>query len=433
MNKIKEIIKGLILEDIKNFGEIYHITSEIESILKSNSINLSLGLGADNYGKKFFFLSLSRTPSVKIGYKAGYFESRIVFDYNKLKANFQIMPVDYWGWKGKNMESNWQPSMFEFEERLLSNKSEISNINKYIKRIEIAVKEDKFNNFNYVENLKSIINLSKSRGIDIYFYKSNNDFRLGKNRIDSNQIMNINLSKEDEYNSYPSSERYENLIALMMYDDKYLNDYALFVNDLKEFLPKIGLTQNDIKDTYSVYSSVKDLRFSGNRSDVMIGLDSDLRGYFKSGKSGKYRQVATKFINQMKKLGVRSIEEYINLKINKIKPKGEKMDYSKNWGLYELGYNYDTSEYDTWERISNETELKDLRRIYFLTYKYGGYLSNEDGDEMYKIKLAENGTVGQFLNYLMNKYTLDKVKEIIYKSGYDDVYKRYSFKLDKIN
>ena len=58
MNKIKEIIKGLILEDIKNFGEIYHITSEIESILKSNSINLSLGLGADNYGKKFFFLRL---------------------------------------------------------------------------------------------------------------------------------------------------------------------------------------------------------------------------------------------------------------------------------------------------------------------------------------------------------------------------------------
>ena len=35
MNKIKEIIKGLILEDIKNFGEIYHITSQIESILKN--------------------------------------------------------------------------------------------------------------------------------------------------------------------------------------------------------------------------------------------------------------------------------------------------------------------------------------------------------------------------------------------------------------
>jgi hypothetical protein len=428
MNKIKGIIKRLILEDIKNFGEIYHITSEIESILKSDTINLSLGLGADNYGKKFFFLSLSRTPSVKIGYKAGYLESRIVFDYNKLKSNFEIMPVDYWGWKGKNMESNWQPSMFEFEERLLSNKSDISNIGKYIKRIEIAVRENNFNNFNYVERLKSIINLSKSRGIDVYFYKSNNDFRLGKNRIDSNQIMNINLPKEDRYNSNSSYERYENLIALMMYDDKYLNDYNLFVNDLKEFLPKIGLSESDIKDSYTVYSMIRDLE----GSDVMR-VDSDLRGYFKSGKSGKYRQVATKFINQMKKLGVRSIEEYVKLKRNKIKPKGEKKDYSKNWGLYELVYNYDTSDFDTWESISNEIKLKNLERIYFQTYKYGGYLSNEDGDEFYKIKLDENGTVGQFINYLMNKYTLDKVKQIIYNSGYDSIDKRYSFKLDKIN
>ena len=164
----------------------------------------------------------------------------------------------------------------------------------------------------------------------------------------------------------------------------------------------------------------------------MISRLSQLKSLDKSGKSGKYREVDTKFINQMKKLGVRSIQEFINLKVSKTKPKGEKKDYSKNWGLYELGYNYDTSKYDTWESISNETKLKNFKRIYFNTYNYGGYLSREDMDFFFDLE-DKDGTIGQFLNYLMNKYTLDKVKEIIYKSGYDDVYKRYSFKLDKIN
>ena len=429
---MKSLIKRLILEDIKNFGEIYHISGldNIKDILKNNSINLSLGLGADKYSKKFFFLSLSRTPSVNIGYKAGSFSSRIVFDKNKLFSNFSKIPVDYWGLKGSK-GSEWSKSNFEYEDRLLSDKPSIDNINKYIKRIEIGIREDSINNINYVNTLKEIINLGKLRNIDIYFYKSSNDFRLGKNRIDSNQIMNISLSKEDEYNSYSYPERYENIIAIMMYDDKYIDNYDLFVKDLNVFLGRIGLTENDIKDAYSIYDRIKSLSFNSFRSDVMTGLSSDLRNYFKSGKGGKYREVVGKFINQMKKLGVRSIEEFINLKVSKIKPKGEKINYSKNWGLYELGYNYDTSEYDTWESLSNEIKLEKIR-IYFNTYNYGGYLSKEDMDFFFDLR-DKNGTIGQFLNYLMNKYTLDKVKEIVYKSGYDDVYKRYSFKLDKLN
>lgn len=429
---MKSLIKRLILEDIKNFGEIYHITGldNIKDILKNNSINLSLGLGADKYSKKFFFLSLSRTPSVKIGYRAGSFSSRIVFDKNKLFSNFSKMPVDYWGLKG-NKGREWSASGFEYEDRLLSDKSEISNISKYIKRIEIAIRENSIDNINYVNTLKEIINLGKLRNIDIYFYKSSNDFRLGKNRIDSNEIMNINLPKEDEYKSYSYPERYENLIGIMMYDDKYLDNYDLFVKDLNVFLDKIGLTENDIKDVYSIYDRIKSLSYNGVSSDVIAGLNADLHNYFKSGKSGKYREVVGKLINQMRKAGVRSIQEFINLKVSKIKPKGGKINYSKNWALYELVYNYDTNQYDTWESLSNEIKLEKIR-IYFNTYNYGGYLSREDMDFFFDLR-DKNGTIGQFLNYLMNKYTLDKVKEIVYKSGYDDVYKRHSFKLDKLN
>ena len=44
----------------------------------------------------------------------------------------------------------------------------------------------------------------------------------------------------------------------------------------------------------------------------------------------------------------------------------------------------------------------------------------------------EDKTIGDFLNYLMNTYTLEKVRDIIHKSGYDDYYKEYRWKLDKI-
>lgn len=82
--------------------EAYHLTnlSNILNILKTNHLNLSSGLGsrADQYGDKFFYLSISRTKSLRIGYKAGQkVIGVIIFDGNKLNHNFKSLPVDYWG------------------------------------------------------------------------------------------------------------------------------------------------------------------------------------------------------------------------------------------------------------------------------------------------------------------------------------------------
>jgi hypothetical protein len=70
-------------------------------------------------------------------------------------------------------------------------------------------------------------------------------------------------------------------------------------------------------------------------------------------------------------------------------------------------------------------------RLNFITYRYGGQLSDVDWDKYYEIK-SENKSIGEWINYLMNKYTINKSKEIVHKSSYNDYSKSYEFKLDKI-
>ncbi len=86
---------------------------------------------------------------------------------------------------------------------------------------------------------------------------------------------------------------------------------------------------------------------------------------------------------------------------------------------------------EEWVMTDNSKPLEKLPRIYFNTGRYGGYVSDDDMDAFFKIR-GEDGTVGQWINYLMNKYTLDKVKEIVHNSGFDSYYKTFNWKIDKI-
>jgi hypothetical protein len=80
--------------------------------------------------------------------------------------------------------------------------------------------------------------------------------------------------------------------------------------------------------------------------------------------------------------------------------------------------------------IPYDRDLEKLH-IYLNTTQYGGHLSDEDMSKFYDMR-SEGKKWGDFMNYLLNRYTMDKVIEIIHKSGYSDYDKRHEFKLGKV-
>lgn len=416
---MKTIIKKLLKEAL--LPESYHITniSNILDILESNSINLSTSLGSksDQFGNKFFFLSFSRTKSLKLGYKAG--EKNIgiiVFNGNKLNNNFKSIPVDYWGAKNVTKSNEWWASRYEYEERLISDKPIINNLSNYIIRIDMLYD---FKNTFTIPILKKIIKIGKSRNVDINIYSDEKDLMLKRNKI-NDEIINYSDDLDIGRDEYKISDRYENILSLLLFNYKYLDDYDLFKLDLNKFLTEYNLTEDDV-NINKIYDKMRYLTY--NDIDLISGLSADISNYFKLGKSGKYRELIGLLGNKLRKAKASSIKEYIDLLILGKRPKLDNSYKNIVYKLYNLEYNYDTSEYDSWVLVDKDKELKELSDLYF-----GGYLGDDDMDVFFKYR--NNGkTIGDFIKYLLSKYSTNKVKEIIHNSGYVYYHKKHFFKL----
>jgi len=411
--KLYQIYKELLNEALS--PEMFHATyiRNIIKILEENKVNLSSNLGtqADRLGGKFFFLSFSRTGSPKLayGHKRVPF-SRIVFDGNKLNHNFKSLPVDYWGDKGRTHSS------FEYEDRLVTDKPVIDNVSRYILRIDIVTDFGETN----VYDIKRLLKLAEQRNVKVSVYGDMNDMVKKTNDI-TDKILSINNTyNDDKYNYTVKFSGIKNLIAILMYDKKYFdnNGYDEFKKDLEIFLEKTGFEYGD--DPYKIFDTMRYLMF--NPSDIVQSLQADLHNYFKSGGGGKFRDEVKLLVKEMRSYGVNNIKELINIKVNGIKPKGQKKDYKGQFVLYELGYD------DEWN-IAKDVSLENSR-IYFNTTNYGGYLDKDDMDVFFDYR-REDKRLYDFINYLLNKYTFKKTQEIIYNSGYDSYDKTHRFKLEK--
>lgn len=415
---------------------LYHFTGNIKKILETNRINLSSHLGTRvDKSDKFFFLSLSRTPDPFAGYgrlggDTG--SSRIVFAIDKLKQNFKLIPFDYWQQrnvetlpafkdlktgKGSFKELNYQINMRnEFEERLVSDKSYIDNISKYIERIDlIGEPSNKKHNALHNNNLYSEIQLAKKLGIKVFVYKNKKDMMYAKNDI----IDKIKYQETDEepyidYDTRQGKDRfnhYEDLVALFIYDKKYFEDYDLFKEDLENYLEKYKLKLN--LDPNKVHEKLRSLSYRSR--DFLPSIEADFHNYFKGGYSGKLRDIIGIFISQMKKLKVQSIEELMELKINGIRPKSQpKKNWSKIYALSKAEWNSEEEKYD-YEELPNSYLFKDYH-IHFSTWQYGGYIPDEDWHKLHAIE-QNDGTIGDILNFIFGKYIDNMAIKIIEDSG----------------
>ena len=403
--------------------EEYHYTWNIYDIIKNNQINLSSGLGgnADQIGTKFFFLSLSRTGSFKLGYKKNQTSiGRIVFDGNKLNHDFKSIPVDYWGLKHTPRSYD----SFEYEDRVVTDKPVINNITKYILRVEIITdaKPDGAFKSNDLKMFKNTLEICNERGVPCFIYGNEKDLRLKQNLLNSEILSGENTQDNYERKIFID---YRKILALLLYDEKYLDNYDLFAKDLSDYI-----SANDLPevDAYGTYDYIRSLSYGSG--DFLSSLMADLHNYFKGGLGGRFRKDVEILVKDIKKAGVTNLKDLVKIKVQGIKPKTN-LDFTKTYCLWSLDYNHDTGKYDTYVPIDSDKQLKGVHGLYFNVRRYGGYLLEDDFNVIWDLE-NKGGTVGQLMNYLMNKYTVKKASEIIYGSGFDSYEKLHKFKLDKI-
>lgn len=412
--------------------EEYHATGvdNILRILQTDKINLSSGLtgNADERGKKLFFLSLSRTGSPKLAYgQKGNWFCRIVFNGAKLNHNYRSEPVDYWENKGQH------PSGFEYEDRLLSDKSVITGVSRYIIRIDILINDDMSKSA--IFRIQEIISLGKSKGIVVNVYGNKNDLVKGINVVNDKVMGMDTTDKEGDYEWRGNFYKIDlnKLVALLMYDSKEeeryrgSNGYEVFKDDLSKFLGSNNMPQ---VEEYKTFEYIRGM-FHGQR-DFYPSLKANLDTYLKGGSSAndEDRRYIDMLVRELKKWGVSNLRDLISIKVYSLKPVGRHIDYRGKVGLYRLGYNYDTEQYDTWEMVPYDKDL-DKVGIYLNGYNYGGYLRVEDVDKLFEMR-GEGKKWGDFMNYMLNKYTMAYVVDIIHKSGWDKSYNRYEFKLGRV-
>ena len=409
--KILNLYEQILAETL--LPEEYHYTylSYLLKIMQSDTLNLSsnIGTSADAIGGKFFFLSLSRTGSPKLGYNAGYNGlARIVFDGNKLNNNFKSIPVDYWGEKQRK---------FEYEDRIITDKPVINNISKYIKRLDIVT------DFSEVEvhRIKQLFELAESKNVAINVYGSSNDM-VKRTNLMNDKIKSIENNYDDDgYDSKWEGVNFNYLFAILMFSREYIKEggYENFKSDFEKFALANGVEGVNIED---IYDNIRKLTYSSHQRDVNTALTSDIHNYFKRGASGKFRQYVTLLVRDLRKWGVTSIADLINIKVDGVKPKGPFKDYTDTFLLYQNDYN------DNWEVHDNEP-LEDTN-VHFKGMEYGGLLPINDIYKLYDYK-KEYKTVYEYINYLLNKYTFEKVQEIVYTSNYNQYSDVYKFKLVK--
>ena len=413
--KILEAYKQLLTEILS--PEEFHYTYNIYDIISTDQINLSSGLGgrgADQKGNKFFFLSLSRTGSFKLGFKRGQTSvARIVFDGRKLNNNFQSLPVDYWG----NKEDPQFAASFEYEDRLVTDKPVINGINKYILRVEIIT--DRENNY---PMFKKILGICDSKGIPCLIYGNETDLRLKRNPL-NDKIAGV--EDTEPYETYDRGMDMTKVVALLMFNKKYLDNYDIFKSELAEYLSANNLPEVDAYKTYDVMRGLS----WGNR-DFLSDIGADFHNYFKGGKGGRFRKDVELLVRDMRRNKVNNLEELVNIRVNGIKPQ-TKLDWTQKFCLLEADYNPETQKNDIYVPVDNGKEFSKVYGFNYQSYKYGGYLRDDDFTVAWDLD-KRGGTIGEFLNYLLNKYTIDKVSEIVYGTGHDSYDKTFRYKLGKV-
>lgn len=428
--------ENLLLEKISS--EVYNFVrpENLLNILKTNTWNLSTHIGTQGDSmndKGLYFLPLSRSKTITMGYGrslSGYREdsdrthsiARIQFDGNKLSSNFKGAPVDYWQRKDyQKLKQQYTTGSekdirqravtdFEFEDRLYSNQHSINNVTKYINKIDLLIRKDDENLY----EVKQIIDLCGKYHIPINVYGDLKDFIAGNKNSFTSDFLNTTITKPEIDNTYKGFYNYSRLMskvsALVLYDESLIKDYDQLKSALAKLYSKYGLNTPSDNDYYQVHEYMSSLNY--NDRDFLNGIYADIHNVSKSGFNTNNSRIFLKMLtDNMLYFKVKSIKDLLFLKRDQILPNDyPKYDWTKKYTFARIPYYPE----DPHEVIDNKTRLKDVHRIYTTSAP----VSKDEMNKMWEIYIG-NKSIGELLNFICNRFTPNKVKEIVKAIGDD--------------
>ena len=319
---------------------IYHNTeySGAVGILKSNTFRLSpaLSIGGDrpslklkrksgqferiDMTKKLYFMSTSRIKYGGYARTMGLHQAVFVLDGQKLSHNYTAIPVAYWSslMPGSKTPSEELLKRDENEDRLVSNKMEIPNANKYIKQVHVLVDKDldktkTSERYKYFfTQLKEINDNAEKLKIPIYFYE---DFEAYK-------LQNIKKSKSFEQLELPVPEQSKSSEHYERFGRSYIEKEVKFVNDFVDASKKV-LSSNTYEyfPVFHEYYRESELRDRLTSATSLKGVDA----------TEERKQSVKNLTELMRLVKVTSIEDLIEKVLTKYADLRNKDEKSKKY------------------------------------------------------------------------------------------------------
>lgn len=279
----EEQLRNLLNEGASDIG--YHFSKSnkyLINILHNNRIYLTptfkgeidYRINKDN----FYFLSTTRSKST--GFIGG--EVRFKLDLKKIKHNYKIIPVDYYGTTKLYDEQ---------EDRIILNKSYIPNFNKYIISIDVILNKDLIND---------IIYYTDKYNIPLNVFENKKDLLLSKNPIDYSEYRGD--YDENLYNYDVPKSLFFDLAAIVSYKNQY--NYNYIINNLIE-------NKNDLIEFNEIYSNVYENLYKYMHG-YKISATINHAKLYRDEKIGQLFDLLTK---EMHKYDVKSVYEYVEYKI----------------------------------------------------------------------------------------------------------------------
>jgi hypothetical protein len=369
-NQLRYIIKESLTDDV------YHFTNmaSLKNIVETNKMFLSNSFenSTDSImsGIKYpYYLSLTRSFNDKFGY-VGYMNKhklngdksqalssslnvRIEFDGRMLNYNFKGSPVNY-HWK-ENKRSKEQQALRQLygdewdnvkdfqlvqirqdEDRLLSKKPYISNVNKYIKRIDVCINMDGFSTRLTTEfqNFLYSLLLNQNYQNKIFIYTNENDYNkryrpindkiISSNGNFANLFSSNKISSGDEYRRVYSkskvvSNNKQNLGITPMKIKKvgmvaryiHIIDPSCNINNLFEIFKNSFQDKDKGNCDFDDETIISLLNDGYNQNITPKSIDTVLK-FIKSDFSGKLRAVYSDITNELTKALSKHVGENSN-------------------------------------------------------------------------------------------------------------------------
>jgi hypothetical protein len=276
-------ITEILMERLSSI--LYHSTdlSSVLNILKNDEFRLTTDISSPSDSSlrkndKTYYMSFSRSKTGEYHYPVGWIGTMLVIDGDKLNANYSGKAVNYWG-KDFNKD--------EMEDRLYNKSGYIPNATKYIKEIHIYIKPDARDQERYskfVRMARKIYILSKKNNIQTYFYNDDKAYNLLQ-KEKSIPISSIKLEPIDPTDKpYVSIPR--NYFAPYM-ELLSIDDYEKLSKNSKDLLYKISWYKTDY-----IKSLEADIKYANTNNNLRKKLDN--------------------FLNKIKTLGLKNVEDVIN-------------------------------------------------------------------------------------------------------------------------